>query len=901
IALKANGTVWMWGRINLRAGGSVGTSSTASNESPRYVVTYEYPQQVTFEGLSEGEYIVDIDAYGMTFIALSSTGNVYTWGNNDYGQLGNGTWNYYVNRYLGSNSYDIIQKSFDTLTAKRVLVDGKADAPAFGIGGKYGPAMSVTVGDGFAAAATNQGYVYTWGINDFGQMGINTVSSWSYVWQPGGYVKTPNNMVYTTPQLVHGMEDLPNSHLANVAKVAAGSKHLLALRTDGLVFAWGDNTQGQLGDNWGRDDVTNPDKTKITQRRYPVLVRSGEYDTEAYYLRNVTRMEAGDKHTVLMTREGKVVTFGGNQYGQLGSGEGVNVLRPLPLVVDFGKGEDGVSPVLIRDIGSAANHLMALSTENKLYAWGNNAYGQLGNNRRGADTADVRSADANKPQLVLKGDNEQTVLGSSDGTSFRNAAAFTGGDDFTVIAREDGQLYIMGDYNWGKYDYDSGDPVIRRDTIVPDRFGNEETKLYVWAKKDASGNYTKQPSYINLQYAVQPDALTAAAMKTPADDDLIPVTTKNTQEILLKDLYQDFYFAYSIRFTAYRMDFEAGSETYLVLDSSDVSVATAEVVGDKIVVTSHGVGTANISVYNSKTGYSAMFSVRVTEVSQAVRAPKPNDAPAFTGIQAAVAVPMVATSVDYTIALKANGTVWVWGGLGANSNYSGTYVSVAPVQVSGITGNAIQVAAGYEHAVILTDVGTVYAVGYNTQGQLGNGVYDYRDYNGWHVTISNTNAIRCGSLSNIGAVAAGGSFSAAVDKTTGEVYVWGVNLLTEQRDTASHSSALSTRLVSPTKLNAGFSASHTGVVHGSVGFEQNEALTNIISISASHTALMMLRQDGEVFVVGQGNTLVPHDNGYNETGSFNYLLGQGYGTDLYVTKSYNAYNVAAGKLADANS
>ena len=178
------------------------------------------------------------------------------------------------------------------------------------------------------------------------------------------------------------------------------------------------------------------------------------------------------------------------------------------------------------------------------------------------------------------------------------------------------------------------------------------------------------------------------------DNDLIPVTLNNTALIPFDELYQDYYFPWSTRFSAFREPLDMTSLGNMVVDTSDPSVAVTAVEADGIRITTTGVGTANIMIFNTATGYRTTVMVRVTEVSQAVRDTRTGEPAAFTGMKAATAVPMVASGYSYSIALKANGTVWTWG----NS-------SSAPVQVSGILG--AHVAAGYSVGLVATQDGMV--------------------------------------------------------------------------------------------------------------------------------------------------------------------------------------------------
>jgi alpha-tubulin suppressor-like RCC1 family protein len=115
----------------------------------------------------------------------------WSWGDNTYGQLGDGT------------------------TTKRNLP---------GLVSGLSSVVSVSAGKEHAAAATSDGKVWTWGANYNGQLGNGTVS--------GGST--------TSPGLVNG--------IGGVVAVSAGQDHTLALKGDGTTWAWGWNYEGRLGD-----------------------------------------------------------------------------------------------------------------------------------------------------------------------------------------------------------------------------------------------------------------------------------------------------------------------------------------------------------------------------------------------------------------------------------------------------------------------------------------------------------------------------------------------------------------------------------------------------------------------------------------------------------------------------
>ncbi len=129
--------------------------------------------------------------------------------------------------------------------------------------------------------------------------------------------------------------------------VVGGSSHTLALKTDGTVWAWGDNTAGQLGD--GTDNSSSS----------PVLAQG---------LADVTAIAAGSSFSVALKADGTVWTWGDNQYGQLGDNSTTD--RSLPGMVP---GLTGVTA-----ISAFYKHVLALKNDGTVWAWGQNVYGQLG-------------------------------------------------------------------------------------------------------------------------------------------------------------------------------------------------------------------------------------------------------------------------------------------------------------------------------------------------------------------------------------------------------------------------------------------------------------------------------------------------------------------------------------------
>lgn len=150
----------------------------------------------------------------------------------------------------------------------------------------------VASGDGFTCVRTTGAAVRCWGSNALGQLGDgSTTPHW---------VADP----------VHGLE-------SGVSLIAAGARHACALISGGSVRCWGDNSDGQLGNN------------STTGSTVPVSVLGG--------LSNVAWITAGDAHTCAVTTTGAAYCWGENSAGQLGNGSVTQHSTPV-LVSGFGSG-----------------------------------------------------------------------------------------------------------------------------------------------------------------------------------------------------------------------------------------------------------------------------------------------------------------------------------------------------------------------------------------------------------------------------------------------------------------------------------------------------------------------------------------------------------------------------------
>ena len=237
--------------------------------------------------------------YGQ-MLCVNASGNVFAWGANHFGQLG-----------VGDAEKRVVPTLVAGLLKTKVVVQ-------------------VTAGSIHTACLTADGLVFVCGAGIAGQLGVGN---------------TANTVV---PTLVRG--ELQGK---KVLQVAAGGNHTMCVTEDGSVFAFGRNTQGQLGVG---------DKEK---RLLPTLLR-GELENKL-----VVQVAAGSSHTICVTKDGLVYACGSGTLGQLGVNDTEHRLVST-LVTGQLQGKTAVY------VAAVNYHSLCIIAEGSLFAWGDNMHGQLG-------------------------------------------------------------------------------------------------------------------------------------------------------------------------------------------------------------------------------------------------------------------------------------------------------------------------------------------------------------------------------------------------------------------------------------------------------------------------------------------------------------------------------------------
>jgi alpha-tubulin suppressor-like RCC1 family protein len=195
---------------------------------------------------------------------------------------------------------------------------------ALGLAGTGALALALA---GPASAASGPGPLMAWGANDGGQLGDGSISN------SGSPVTVP----------------LPAG--VTVTSVAAGQHHTLAVTSAGRILAWGTNSSGQLGTG----------NQASTKGPVPVSLPPNV---------KVTAVAAGDAFSLALTSTGSVLAWGANGNGQLGDGTGTTRLSPVPVALP--------PHTTVTAISAGNTFALALTSDGRILAWGRNNTGQLG-------------------------------------------------------------------------------------------------------------------------------------------------------------------------------------------------------------------------------------------------------------------------------------------------------------------------------------------------------------------------------------------------------------------------------------------------------------------------------------------------------------------------------------------
>ena len=301
-----NDLVLHWANSRLLAWGANGSGQLGTNDR----IQSNIPVPVDLTGVLAGRSVISIATGGTHGLALCADGTLAAWGDNTSGQLGNNS--------LTDSSLPVVVDQTGALAGKSVI--------------------AVVGGESHSFALCSDGTLAAWGRNYHGQLGINT---------------TTDSKV---PVLVNLAGVLAGK---TITAISAGGYHSLALCSDGTLAAWGNNDNGQLGN------------AETVNSSVPVLVeRSGVLAGKT-----ILAISAGNLHSLALCSDGTLATWGYNRYGQLGNN--TTTASSIPVLVN----QTGVlAGKTVVAISANYHHCLALCSEGTVAAWGCNSNGQLGNN-----------------------------------------------------------------------------------------------------------------------------------------------------------------------------------------------------------------------------------------------------------------------------------------------------------------------------------------------------------------------------------------------------------------------------------------------------------------------------------------------------------------------------------------
>jgi len=292
-AIKTDGTLWCWGsnQYSTNGYGNLGDNSITGKSSPVQTVAF-------------GTNWKQVDCGFAHTASIKTDGTLWVWGLNFYGQIGDNT--------ISKKSSPVQTIAFGVnwkqvacgfLNVLAIKTDGTLWGWGYNNDGclgdntvvqKSSPVQTVAGGTnwkqvssaGFSntAAIKNDGTLWTWGSNSYGQLGDNTIV-------------TKSSPVQTV------------TFGTNWKQVTCGRHHTIAIKTDGTLWSWGRNLSGQLGDN----TVTN---------------RSSPVQTVAFGT-NWKQVDCGYHSTTAIKNDGTLWCWGLNQYGGLGDNTIANKSSPV--------------------------------------------------------------------------------------------------------------------------------------------------------------------------------------------------------------------------------------------------------------------------------------------------------------------------------------------------------------------------------------------------------------------------------------------------------------------------------------------------------------------------------------------------------------------------------------------
>ncbi|MDM1555989.1 T9SS type A sorting domain-containing protein [Chryseobacterium indologenes] len=663
VAIKADGTLWGWGN---NAYGQLGNGTRTDRFSPTQIGT-----------LADWK---DVGTGDDHTVAIKTDGTLWTWGRNNYGQLGDGT-------------------TVDKLVPVKI--------------GTATNWESVSAGISHTLAIKTNGTLWTWGYNGYGQLGDGTMTSKSSPIQVGTAV--------------------------NWKSVDAGGNHSIGLKTDGTLWSWGINYDGQLGDG------------TISQKNSPIQIGTAT---------NWLNISAGNRFTFATKTNGTVWSWGENSDGQLGNGTSGTVNTTSPTQV--GTSSDNML------VSAGSYYVLVTNVDGFLKVTGQNTFGQLGdgtNTQKNTftpiscpsnctppaqfSTTNITSSTAtinwtasvsapNGGYMYLYSTNP--IVGGIDGTSLSTTANLT-----SLLPNTTYYWWVASYCGSSQSNWMSGGSFTTLSTAETGcwqsvSLGSRhslglKTDGTLWAWGNNADRQLGDGTSVNRNSPLQ----------IGEENNWMQISGGNYHSVALKTDGTLWSWGLNNSGQLGNGGGSAGIPTQIgtATDWSSAAASGFYTLAIKSNGTLWAWGQNNFGQLGDGTTTNRYIP---TQIGTA------ND------------WKIVVPGVQNTLAIKTDGTLWAWGYNGTGQLGDGTTTQRnSPIQV-GTDSDWKSVSVGSSHTLAIKTNGTLWAWGSNIYGQLGDGT-----------TINSYTPIQIGTATNWQSVHGDSYFSSAAIKTDGTLWAWGWN------------------------------------------------------------------------------------------------------------------------------